>query len=112
MTAFSTLPTHDTAETTASSASPRALQKLVVIMPALNEAASIADVLNGIPRQIEGISAVEIVVVDDGSQDETSIIARTAGAEVIRHKKNLGLGAAFRTGLEEALRRGADIIVN
>ncbi|MEX1997092.1 MAG: glycosyltransferase family 2 protein [Candidatus Andersenbacteria bacterium] len=88
------------------------LQKLVVIIPALNEAVTISAVINGIPHTIQGISTIEVVVIDDGSVDQTSTLARTAGAEVIRHKRNLGLGAAFRTGINEALRRGADIIVN
>lgn len=88
------------------------LQKLVVIIPALNEEATIGAVVTGIPQQIPGIAAIEVVVIDDGSTDKTSTLARTAGAQVVRHKRNLGLGAAFRTGIEEALRRGADIIVN
>lgn len=88
------------------------LQKLIVIIPALNEERTISTVIQGIPRQIQGISEVEVIVIDDGSTDKTSSLARTSGAQVIRHKRNLGLGAAFRTGLDEALRQGADIIVN
>lgn len=88
------------------------LQKLVIIIPALNEERTIAAVVHGIPSKIQGISELEVIVIDDGSTDKTSTLARTSGARVIRHKHNLGLGAAFRTGLDEALRRGADIIVN
>lgn len=88
------------------------LQKLCVIIPALNEEKTIAGVVRGIPHGIQGISAIEVIVIDDGSTDKTSTLARTSGAVVIRHKHNLGLGSAFRTGLEEALRRGADIVVN
>lgn len=87
-------------------------QKLIVIIPALNEEATISEVIGGIPRTIQGISEVEVIVIDDGSTDKTSSLARLAGAKVIRHKQNLGLGAAFRTGIEEALRQGAHIIVN
>ncbi len=90
----------------------RHLQKLVVIIPALNEEATIQAVIRGIPTTFQGISVVEVLVIDDGSTDKTSTLARTAGATVIRHKHNHGLGAAFRTGLDEALRRDADIIVN
>lgn len=92
--------------------SPLTEQKLVVIIPALNEEQTIGTVIAGVPKKIAGISSLEIVVIDDGSRDHTATLARSAGAEVIRHKQNRGLGAAFRTGLNEALRRGADIIVN
>lgn len=90
----------------------RSTSKLVIIIPALNEERTIAHVIKGIPREISGIHEIEVLVIDDGSTDHTSTLARAAGAEVIRHKQNLGLGAAFKTGLHEALRRGADIIVN
>ena len=86
--------------------------KLIVIIPALNEAATIASVIGGIPPKIEGIDATEVVVVDDGSRDGTADRAGEAGARVIRHPVNHGLGAAFATGVDEALRRGADVIVN
>lgn len=92
--------------------SVKQLQKLVIIIPALNEEKTVATVLRGVPRHIQGISTIQVIVVDDGSTDKTSMLARSMGAHVIRHKHNLGLGAAFRTGLEEALRLGADIIVN
>lgn len=86
--------------------------KLVVIIPALNEAATIQSVVQGVPRSMQGVSSVDVIVIDDGSIDKTSTLARASGAQVIRHKHNRGLGAAFRTGIEEALRQGADIIVN
>ena len=86
--------------------------KLVVIIPALNESATITNVIHGIPHQMNGVSAVEVIVVDDGSRDATAALAREAGAMVIRHSYNRGLGAAFRTGLDAALRVGADVIVN
>lgn len=94
--------------------SPSALsaKKLVVILPALNESATIADVIQRIPRSIMGITAVEVIVVDDGSTDETALLSRQCGAEVVRHPTNLGVGAAFASGIEAALQRGADVIVN
>lgn len=110
------LPTKPIAGITAAQASDlyrvKQLQKLCVIIPALNEERTIVSVVRGIPRRIQGVSEVEVIVIDDGSTDKTSTLARTNGAQVIRHKHNLGLGTAFRTGLEEALRQGADIIVN
>jgi glycosyltransferase involved in cell wall biosynthesis len=87
-------------------------RKLVVILPALNESATIAEVIQRIPRAIPLISSVEIVVVDDGSTDTTAHLAREQGAEVVRHPTNLGVGAAFGSGIEAALQRGADVIVN
>ena len=86
--------------------------RLIVILPALDESATIGAVIDRIPRQIADIGSVLVLVVDDGSQDETAALARQAGAEVIRHAQTQGVGAAFATGLEGALERGADLIVN
>lgn len=87
--------------------------KLIVIIPAYNEEATIADVIAEIPRKIEGISAVEVLVLDDGSQDATALVSRKAGADyVISHKKNKGLAQTFRDALDAALAQDADIIVN
>ncbi|MGQ9576950.1 MAG: glycosyltransferase family 2 protein [Thermoguttaceae bacterium] len=90
----------------------RARLYLVVIMPALNEEATIADVIHRVPRQFPGVDAVDVVVIDDGSTDQTAELARQAGAHVVRHPHNLGVGAAFATGIDVALRLGADLIVN
>lgn len=86
--------------------------KLCIVIPALNEAATIAQVINGIPKQIPGINEQEIIVVDDGSTDETATLARALGAQVVSHGQTRGVGAAFRTGIQEALRRQADMIVH
>ncbi len=89
------------------------LPKLVVTIPALNEEADIADVIREIPREIEGVGKVEVVVLDDGSTDSTVKTALEAGADrVISHKTRKGLASSFRDALREALSRGADIIVN
>jgi glycosyltransferase involved in cell wall biosynthesis len=77
----------------------------------LNEEATIAGVIARIPRDIPGITETGVVVVDDGSTDRTSELSRAAGAEIVRHEKPRGVGAAFRSGLEASSRLGADIIV-
>jgi hypothetical protein len=87
--------------------------KLIVQVPCYNEAANLPAVLASIPRQVPGVDSVHVVVVDDGSNDGTSEVARAHGADtVLRHSANRGLAAAFRSGLDRALRMGADVIVN
>ncbi len=87
--------------------------RLVVIIPAYDEAADIAATVASVPRRVDGFAAVEVVVIDDGSTDGTGDLALDAGADaVVRHRRNRGLAAAFRTGLDAALARGADVIVN
>jgi glycosyltransferase involved in cell wall biosynthesis len=85
--------------------------KLVIIIPAYNEASIIGHVI----QQIRGVDLPgvekEILVVNDGSSDPTGDIARSNGAVVIQHVINRGLGGALGTGIEAALRRGADILV-
>jgi glycosyltransferase involved in cell wall biosynthesis len=87
--------------------------KLIVQIPCLNEAQDIAAVVGAVPRSIEGISSVEVLVIDDGSSDGTAAIATQAGADhVIINKKTLGLARTFQRGISTALGLGADIIVN
>ncbi len=87
-------------------------RKMVVIIPALNEEQTIASVIRAIPSDLPGVSSVEAIVIDDGSNDSTAQTAREAGARVVSHADNLGVGAAFHTGLREALMAQAEIIVN
>lgn len=87
--------------------------KLIVNIPAFNEAEKIGETIRRIPRSFEGIDEVVIHVVDDGSSDHTAEIAREAGADrVVVHTRNRGLGKAFRTSVETALETNADIMVN
>jgi glycosyltransferase involved in cell wall biosynthesis len=85
---------------------------LIIIIPCLNEEKTIFNVIKSIPEKINGISLVEVLVVDDGSIDNTAELAKKAGASVISHKINRGVGTAFHTGVEESIKRGADIVVN
>lgn len=86
--------------------------KLVVTIPAFNEENTIAEVIGRIPRNIPGVDSIEVVVVDDGSTDQTVELARQMGAHVISHHTNRGVGVAFSTGLWFGLNMGADILVN
>jgi glycosyltransferase involved in cell wall biosynthesis len=87
--------------------------KLIVQIPAFNEEATIAQTLRDIPKKIDGITAIETVVIDDGSSDNTADAARKAGAtHVVQLKSHRGLSSAFLAGINAALRLGADIIVN
>jgi glycosyltransferase involved in cell wall biosynthesis len=87
--------------------------KLIVQIPALNEGATIAAVIADIPRSIPGINQVEVLVIDDGCSDDTVLVAQRAGADhIVRHTANKGLANAYQTGIDTALRLGADIIVN
>ena len=83
---------------------------LVVILPAQNEETTVGEVIRAIPRKI-GHWKVITLVIDDGSEDATSDIARAEGALVVRHFLNLGVGAATRTGLLAAQDLDADAVV-
>lgn len=87
------------------------MPKLVVLIPAYNEAATIRKVIKSIPQKILGC-LVSVVVVNDGSNDGTAALAATQGAHVVSHPTNYGVGRSFQTGIEEALRLGADYLVN
>ena len=87
--------------------------KLIVQIPCHNEEQALPVTIPTIPRQIPGVDQVEILIIDDGSQDRTVAVARSLGVDhVVRHTSNHGLAAAFQTGLDACLRLGADIIVN
>lgn len=87
--------------------------KLVIQIPCLNEASTLPETIAALPRRIDGIDAIELLVIDDGSSDGTASIARLWGVQhIIRHRRNRGLAAAFRSGIQAALDAGADIIVN
>jgi glycosyltransferase involved in cell wall biosynthesis len=85
--------------------------KLIVQLPALNESRTIAQVIGAIPRPIEGVDEIQVVVIDDGSTDDTGALARAAGAHVLRHEQPRGVGMAFRTGIEYAIAANADVVV-
>ena len=87
--------------------------KLIIQVPCYNEAENLANTLNFLPRQVEGFDEVELLIIDDGSHDNTSEIAKNCGVKyVIKHPKNRGLAKAFMTGINACLAEGADVIVN
>lgn len=89
------------------------MTKLIIQIPCYNEAESLPDTLIALPRRIEGIDVIEVLVIDDGSHDGTADVARRFGVQhIVSHRRNRGLAAAFQSGLDAALAAGADIVVN
>jgi glycosyltransferase involved in cell wall biosynthesis len=87
--------------------------KLIVQIPCFNEEETLPATFNDIPKQIAGVDVVEIMIIDDGSTDKTIEVARALGVHhIVINKNNRGLARTFRTGLNECLKLGADIIVN
>lgn len=81
-------------------------------MPAFNEATTIERVIKSIPTKFMDVDTVELLVINDGSYDETEKIARSNGAIVVTHNYNKGVGSAFQTAVDYALRFQADILLS
>ncbi|MCK5132597.1 MAG: glycosyltransferase family 2 protein [Candidatus Sabulitectum sp.] len=86
------------------------VMKTLVAIPALNEEITVKQVISSVPHKLHG-THVEVLVVDDGSTDSTVAEARDAGAFVISHGRNMGLGTAFRTMLSYAREKGFHFMV-
>lgn len=87
--------------------------KLIIQVPCYNEQQALPETLADLPREVEGFDRVEWLVVDDGSTDRTVEVALENGVDhVVRMNGNEGLARAFMAGLEAAIERGADVIVN
>ena len=80
--------------------------RVLCVAPAWNEGERISSVVKAIPRDV----VETMVVVDDGSTDDTAIHAESAGAIVIRHGANRGVGAAIRSGIDYAIENGYDTV--
>lgn len=89
------------------------MTKLIVQIPCYNEEATLSETVADIPREIEGVDAVELLIIDDGSNDATVDVARACGVDhIVRNGVNKGLAHSFQRGLDASIELGADIIVN
>lgn len=87
--------------------------KLIIQIPCYNEETTLPITVRDLPRALPGIDEIELLVIDDGSQDCTSQVARELRIEhIYRFPRRVGLARAFVAGLDLALRAGADIVVN
>ncbi len=87
--------------------------KLIIQIPCYNEEETLAQTINDLPETIEGIDTIEYLVVDDGSKDKTTEVARQSGVHhILQLKQRRGLAHAFRAGIDASLKLHADIVVN
>ncbi|NWF95439.1 MAG: glycosyltransferase family 2 protein [Candidatus Thorarchaeota archaeon] len=83
----------------------------MIVIPAFNEESTVKEVVSSVPRKIPGSSSVHVLLVDDGSSDNTAREALEGGADkIIRHSRNMGVAAAIKHGIQCALQMGADVI--
>ncbi len=86
---------------------------LIIQIPCLNESDTLPATIKSLPRMLSGVTKIEYLVIDDGSSDNTQLVAHDLGVHhVVCHRTNRGLAAAFQTGLDTSLALGADLIVN
>ena len=89
------------------------MTKIIVQIPCYNEEETLGQTIADIPRSIAGVDKVEILVIDDGSEDRTVEVAREAGADhILCNGTNVGLAQSFQRGIDACLKHGADLIVN
>lgn len=87
--------------------------KLVIQIPCYNEEKSLPITLNDLPKHIDGIDEIEVLIIDDGSKDRTVEVAKELGVNnFVEMPHNSGLAKAFVAGINKALEIGADIVVN
>ena len=87
--------------------------KLIIQIPCFNEEEALPIALSELPRRVEGVDKLEVLIVDDGSTDDTVNVAKTFGVDhIVSIPENKGLANAYMTGLDACLKAGADIIVN
>ncbi len=87
--------------------------KLIIQICCYNEEDSLPETLKALPKKLDGIDDIQVLVINDGSSDRTAKVAEENGVDhIISFKKNQGLARSFMAGLNACLQRGADIIVN
>ncbi|HEY1285198.1 MAG TPA: glycosyltransferase family 2 protein [Solirubrobacterales bacterium] len=87
--------------------------KLIIQIPCLNEEATLPATIADLPRRLDGVEQIELLVIDDGSTDRTVQVARENGVDhIVRLTNHKGLAAGFQAGLDACLKLGADIVVN
>ena len=87
--------------------------KLLIQIPCYNEQNTLPEVLNDLPKEIEGIHEIIVQIIDDGSADDTIKVAESYNVNfILKHPKNRGLAAAFKTGVNNALKLKVDYLVN
>ena len=87
--------------------------KLIIQIPCHNEAQVITNTIASLPKSLVGFDAIEYLVIDDGSDDDTAGLALAAGAHyIVSLPGHMGLAAAFTSGLDACVKNGADVIVN
>jgi glycosyltransferase involved in cell wall biosynthesis len=88
-------------------------KKLIIQIPCFNEAKTLSIAIAALPRSLAGFDQIEYLIIDDGSTDTTVEEAKRCGVHhIVRHTGNKGLARAFMTGIDAALKLGADVIVN
>jgi len=86
--------------------------KVVIMIPCLNEEHTLPLVLETIPKRLDGIDEIDVLVIDDGCTDNTVAVAKGLGVtEFVHHPQNRGLAHSLRDGIQRALELGADILV-
>ncbi len=87
--------------------------KLIIQIPCFNEEKTLPITLKALPKSIDGIDEIEVIIIDDGSSDKTVEVAKEFGVKnIFSLNKNYGLARAFSYGLNKAIELGADIVVN
>jgi glycosyltransferase involved in cell wall biosynthesis len=87
------------------------MMHLVIVIPAYNEGKVIRKVINSLPRKLCHIEKISVIIVNDGSSDDTAAQVKETGAILVSHSLNMGVGSATITGFEAAKMLNADIVV-